>query len=52
MSQDGTALWQVVSFLKNGTQLFSKPMSYFQAYQLWERKNSRSKRRFAVRKAQ
>lgn len=52
MSESDTGLhWQVVSYLKNGKQIASKPMTYFQAYQLWERKNSRSKRRFAVRKA-
>lgn len=43
-------MWQVVSYFKDGRELVSKPMTYPQAYALWERKNSRSKRRFAVRK--
>jgi hypothetical protein len=49
---EGLQLWQVVSYMKNGSEKLSKPMSYPQAYQMWERKNSRSKRRFAVRRAQ
>lgn len=48
---DGLQLWQVVSYGKNGKETLSKPMSYPQAYALWERKNSRSKRRFAVRRS-
>ena len=44
-------MWQVVSYLKNGKEIVSKPLHYDAAYKLWERKNSRSTRRFAIRKA-
>ena len=53
MGTDGDSAgtcWVVVSHFANGKQTASKPMSYFQAYGLWERKNSRSKRRFSIRK--
>lgn len=45
-------MYVVVSYLKNGTELLSKPLSWASAYTLWERKNSRSKRRFGIRKAE
>jgi hypothetical protein len=45
-------MWQVVSYRKDGEILsISQPMGYGQAYALWERKNSRSPRRFAIRRA-
>lgn len=44
-------MYQVISFLKNGTEIASKSMTWNQAVALWERKNSRSPRRFSVRKA-
>lgn len=43
-------MWQVVSYQKNGKEVLSKPMDYASAFRLWERKNSRSARRFAIRK--
>lgn len=43
-------MYQVVSYFSNGTEIVSKPLHYDAAYRLWERKNSRSKRRFAIRK--
>lgn len=45
-------MWTVVSYAKNGTEVVSKPMQYDAAYRQWERKNSRSPRRFALRKAE
>lgn len=50
MELEGIQFWVVVSYMKNGNESVSKPLSYAQAYALWEKKNSRSKRRFALRK--
>lgn len=44
-------MWIVVSYAKNGSEVVSKPMHFDAAYRTWERKNSRSPRRFALRKA-
>ena len=51
MSQPGIQHWVVVAYQKNGDETLSKPMAYSEAYQLWHKQNSRSPRRFAVRRA-
>jgi hypothetical protein len=45
-------MWQVVTYSKKGEEAsITKPMTYEAAYALWYRKNSRSPRRFSIRRA-
>jgi hypothetical protein len=44
-------MWTVVSYRKNGSEQVSQPMHWDAAYRLWERKQSRSARRFSIRRA-
>jgi hypothetical protein len=44
-------MYVVVSYLANGKQSVSQPLSYEEAYALWERKSSRTKQRVVIRRA-
>jgi hypothetical protein len=50
-AESGGGKWLVVTYFANGTEKVSKPLSYYQAYTQWERKNKVSKRRIALRRA-
>lgn len=49
---ENTGTWVVVSYAKNGSESVSHPMLWDAAYRMWERKSSRSKRRFAIRRGE